>query len=160
MTNNTVAVRKARREDLKSVQDLNYQLFVHDQVYDPLLKMNWPYDETGATYLASRVTGEAGVCFVAELDGKIVGYLCGGMMKPHSYRTIQKEAELENMLVAEEHRGQRIGEKLFEHLVAWAKEQGAEKILVSAAAQNLDAIRFYRRVGFGEYATELEFDLK
>jgi len=80
-------------------------------------------------------------------------------MNPHSYRTIKKEAELENTLVAEEYRGQRIGEQLFEQLVSWAKEQGAEKILVSAAAQNLGAIKFYRRVGFEDYATELEYTI-
>lgn len=160
MTNTAVTVRRARQEDLEAVQDLNYQLFEHDYEYDPLLKMSWPYDDEGAAYFTKRVSGDEGVCFVAELEGEIVGYLCGGMMKPYSYRAIEKEAELENMLVTEEHRGQRIGEKLFEQLVTWAKGQGAEKILVSAAAQNVDAIRFYRRVGFGDYATELEFDLE
>lgn len=140
------------------MQDLNYQLFVHDQEYDPLLKMRWPYEE-GEAYLAKRVSGEEGVCFVAEHDGIIIGYLCGGMMSPHNYRTIKKEAELENTLVAEEYRSQRIGEQLFEQLIGWAKEQGAEKILVSAAAQNLGAIKFYRRVGFEDYATELEFTI-
>jgi len=159
MTNTTPIVRKARPEDFKAVQDLNYQLFVHDQEYDPLLKMTWPYDKEGAAYLAKRVAGKEGVCFVAELDGRVIGYLCGGMMKPYSYRMVKKQAELENTLVAAEYRGQRIGEKLFESLMAWAKEQGAERILVSAAAQNLEAIKFYRRVGFGDYATELEFDL-
>ncbi len=160
MTNDAVVVRKAHLEDLKTVQYLNHQLFEHDHEYDPLLKMSWPYDSEGTAFFTKRIAGEEGVCFVAELQGNIVGYMCGGIMQPHCYRMIKKEVELENTLVSEHYRGQRIGEKLFVSLTAWAREQGAERIFVSAAARNHGAIRFYRRVGFEDYATDLELDLR
>ncbi len=152
-----VSIRLAKESELKSVQDLNYQLFVHDQDYDSLLNMDWPYEE-GAEYFQDRIAGK-GVCLVAESDGQIIGYLAGSIIAPYSYRQVKKQSDLENTLVLEEFRGQRIGERLFEAFADWSRTQGAERIKVSAAAENAEAIRFYQRVGFIDYSTELEFDL-
>lgn len=153
----SVIIRKAKEEELKIAQDLNHQLFEHDLEYDPLLDMNWPYEKE--EYFRNRISEKDGVCFVAEVDGKVVGYLIGAMIEPYTYRKIKKQSELENTLVKEEFRGRGIGEKLFEEFVKWSKEHGAERIKVSASADNFGAIKFYQRVGFKPYATELEYEI-
>lgn len=153
-----IIIRKAREDELKVVQELNHQLFLHDEKYDPLLDMNWSFGKEGEDYFKKRIAGKNGVCFVAEIDGNIVGYLAGGMIKPYSYRTIKKQSELENTLVKEEFRGRGIGEKLFKEFIKWSQEQGAERIKVSASAENQRAIKFYERAGFTLYATELEYE--
>lgn len=153
-------VRKAQESELKTVQGLNTQLFLHDQPYHSTLHMNWPYEEIGEKYFRDRISGEKGVCFVAEIEGKVVGYLAGAMIEPYSYRDIKKEFELENTLVKEEFRGKRIGEKLFNEFIKWSKKHGAERVKVSASVDNEEAIKFYKRVGFIPYAAELEYEIK
>ena len=153
-----VKIRKAFDNELKTIQNLNYQLFEHDLVYDPLLKMDWPYTE-GSEYFKKRISGEEGVCFVAEVDGRIVGYLAGDLIKPYSYRTIRQQTELENTLVIEEYRSNGIGKLLIDEFVKWSKERGAERIKVSASSGNSLAIQFYKGAGFADYATELEFEV-
>jgi len=157
---NDLIVRKAEENELSIVQELNHQLFVHDEKFDSLLKMNWPLEKEGADYFKDKISGKDGVCFVAEMKGEIVGYLAGLMIEPHSYRTVKKMSELDNMLVKENLRGQGIGEKLFEKFVEWSKEQEAERIKVSASTDNSGAIEFYKRVGFVPYAAELECEVK
>lgn len=155
-----VVIRKAREDELKVVQELNHRLFLHDEEYDSFLDMNWSFGKAGTEYFKRRIAGKDGVCFVAELDGEIVGYLAGGLIKPYSYRTIKKQTELENTLVKEGYRGRGIGEKLFKKFVVWSRERGAQRIKVSASAENLRAIKFYRRTGFVPYASELEYGIK
>lgn len=152
-----IVIRKTRDDELKTIQDLNYQLFVHDKIYDPLIDMKWPYETEGTNYFKSRIKGENGVCFVAEIDSVIVGYLAGGIAKPYSYRRIKTEAELENTLVVEEYRHRGIGEKLFNEFMNWCKAKGAEIIKVNASTDNLNAISFYKKVGFKAYSSELEY---
>lgn len=153
-------IRKAQESELKTIQDLNYELFVHDHPYDSTLHMNWPYEELGEKYFRDRISGKEGICIVAEVHDEVVGYLAGAMIKPYSYREIKKESELENTLVIEKFRGHGVGEDLFKEFVKWSKEQGAERIKVSASAENSGAIKFYKRVGFIPYAAELEYEIK
>ena len=151
-------IRKAKIKDLEEIQRLNHELFVHDREYDPLLDMNWSFEE-GETYFKNRINGD-GAVFVAQVNGKVVGYLAGGMMRPYSYRKIKKMTELENTLVKEEFRGQGIGEKLFDKFIECSKVMGAERIKVSVSFDNERGIKFYKRVGFIPYAIELEYEIK
>jgi len=155
-----IIIRKARENELETIQDLNYQLFQHDEEFDSSLNMNWPFEKIGHNYFRIRITGKEGICLVAEVDGQIVGYLAGAMIKPYSYRKIKKQAELENTLVKEDFRGQGIGEDLFREFINWSKKQGAERIKVTASAENQKAIKFYKRVGFASYTAELEYEIK
>lgn len=154
-----IIIRKPYLHELGVIQELNAQLFIHDSSYDPFLNMQWPFEKTGEEYFRNKISGKSGVCFVAEKEGEIVGYLAGGMITPYSYRTIKKQAELENILVKDDERGKNIGESLVQAFIAWCKEHEAERIKVSAAAENSGAIQFYQRVGFVSYATELEYEL-
>lgn len=153
-------IRKARKDDLKAVQDLNYQLFVHDKKFpNQLLNMHWTFGKVGTEYFKNKINGKWGVCFVAVIDDEIVGYLVGGIIKTYPYRTVKKMSELENMLVKKGFRGQRIGERLCDEFKKWSKAHGAKRIKVSAAAGNSRAIKFYKRVGFFPYAAELEYKI-
>lgn len=157
---NDLIIRKAKEDELKIIQELNHQLFLHDKEYDSFLNMNWPFEKIGEDYFKNKISGKDGVCFVAQINGEIVGYLAGGIIKPYSYRKIKKQSELENTLIKETFRGQGIGEKLFKEFVKWSKEQGAERIKVSASTDNTRAIKFYKRLSFTPCASELEFEIK
>src|SRR3989338_1067287 len=101
-----VAIRKAKEEELRMIQELNHQLFLYDKEYDPSLNTSWSFEQFGEDYFRDRISGKGGVCFAAEVNGELILYLSGGMMRPYSYRTIKKMSELENTLVKEDFRGQ------------------------------------------------------
>ncbi len=154
---NTV-IRQAIESDLAAVQKLSKELFESEQHRDPLLNMQWTYQQEGEEHFKKRVSGEEGVCFVAEISGEVVGYTTGSVMRIVSWRPVRR-VEMENLIVSDSYRGQGIGEKLAERLVEWAKEQGVERIMVSAYAANDGAIKFYKRNGFVPDSIELEKEI-
>lgn len=65
-------------------------------------------------------------------------------------------AEIFALYVIPEYRSQGVGERLVRSFLPWAREQGAERIVVAAFAANEAALRFYRRVGFVPFEIMLE----
>ena len=155
----TVTIRKAHKDDLKSIQDLNHKLFLWDSRSDPTLNTKWPYEEAGIEYFRKKISGESGICFVAVADGKIVGYLTGYMFdKVAAYDTILR-SELDNIFVEDEFRGKGVGMMLVDDFFAWSKSHGAASVMVSAYYLNERAIGFYKKAGFAPLALKLESKL-
>ena len=133
--------------DLDTVVKLNYGLFQEDAGQrDPYTNLNWAKEE-GHDYFGPLLEKENYICLIAEVEGQPAGYLFGYLKKPYSLRPIHT-AELESMFVEEAYRSQKIGEALAKGFLDWAKENGTERVSVSAYAANERAIRFYKSLGF------------
>ncbi|MBA2760235.1 MAG: GNAT family N-acetyltransferase [Chloroflexia bacterium] len=116
--------------------------------------LDWIAQEGEAAY--TRMLGdERHVVTLAEVDGRAVGYLSGAVRDPSTWRTARM-AEIFALYVIPEYRSQGIGERLVRSFLRWARDQGAERIVVAAFAANEAALRFYRRVGFAPFEVMLE----
>jgi N-acetylglutamate synthase-like GNAT family acetyltransferase len=96
-----------------------------------------------ALYPDGDVRGEfapEGRMFVAEEEGRVVGY--AGLLLH------RRRAEVEPIVVAQDHRAQGVGHALVERVVCEAQEIGAAGIFVRPTARNRDAIAFFHSVGF------------
>lgn len=150
--------RLAADEDLSAIQELSYQLFEDPtSSADKYSDHAWAHDERGRAFFVQTMTNEA--LWVAENDGRLVGYLAGGVRDFTDWRPI-KRAELFSFYVAPAYRSQGVGKQLTELFFDWAKKQDADTAVVSAYADNERAIKFYRSVGFKDESLELEIDLK
>jgi len=58
------------------------------------------------------------------------------------------EWELKSLAVDARHRRQRIGGQLVQVSLSYAREHGAERMLVGTSTADLDNLRFYQRLGF------------
>ena len=84
------------------------------------------------------------VGWVAEVEGLIVGIVVCYVR----YSTWKgRRLYLEDIVVTEEARGQRIGEKLFRQCAEYAVEKNYAGMLWQVLDWNTDAIRFYERFG-------------
>ncbi len=155
-----VTIKTATIDDLQKVQELNLRLFEKEhKEFDSLLNLDWTFGKTGTKYYQDRISKDDGCVFVAIVDEKIVGYLCGGLTKAEDYRILPIVAELENTFVLEEFRSKGIGKKLYNKFIEWCKTKNVGKIRVEASAQNELAIKFYRNNNFKDYTLVLENDL-
>lgn len=151
-----IEIRKAKTSELKLIQDMNHKLFLWDYARDSTLNIQWPYQEAGETYFRKMISGETGVCFVAESDKKLVGYVAGCVRSQiYTYDTVLR-CELENIYVNEDTRGSGVGKELVGAFSEWCKEQGAQGMILDAYYQNKDAIKFYEACNFRPYTLRLE----
>ena len=157
-----IIIRKANVNDLKDILRLNLDLFKKEYMeYDKKLNLKWTYGKVGKAYFKKKISEENGFAFVAENEGKIIGYLCGSVRKcPYDYRIIPKYAELDNMIIEKKFRGKEIGESLVQEFLKWCKNKKANIISVNASIQNENGIKFYRKMGFKDYSLTLEIKVK
>lgn len=142
-------IKKATLEDLKTIQNLNNQLFkLEKENYDSTLVSNWPLTDEGKLYFEDLINNH--YVIIAILNDEIVGYLAGTINEKGSYEEIQY-GEINNMLVKDECRGYGIGKKLINNFKDYCKENHIYNIKVEASAKNKNAINFYKKNGFEEF---------
>jgi ribosomal-protein-alanine N-acetyltransferase len=124
------AVRAATGADVEAIAALEAESFPSDA---------WP-----AGYLREAVDGSllgVGV-HVAEVDGVVVGHAIAAV--------IFEIAELQRIAVDPQHRRRGIAGALLDAVLADARGQGAERLLLEVREQNAGALAFYERAGFVE----------
>lgn len=147
-------IRRATSADVPAVVALSDALFQEDSgERDPLLNHDWA-KTYGQAYFADLLEDPAYVVLVVEAAGELVGYLAGSTSEPGELRPVRL-AELESMFVASPWRGQGLGEELANTFLAWAREQGAVAVRVTAYAANQRAVAFYQRLGFTPHTVTL-----
>lgn len=83
-------------------------------------------------------------CFMAELDGEIVGM---ALYFFAYYTWVGKSMYLDDLYVKPEHRGKKIGRRLLDRIIHLAWEQGCHRLRWQVLDWNVDAIEVYRRKG-------------
>jgi len=152
-----VDVRKANINDLGDIQNLNNSLFeLEYNNDDDTLKLGWPLEEEGEEYFKDMI--ENNIVYVAETNGKIIGYLAGSISEQISY-IIETFAELDNMCVNEEYRRYGVGTLLMNEFKKYCKDNNIENIKVTASAKNTKAIQFYMKNGFEDYNVTLKYKI-
>ena len=76
-------------------------------------------------------------------DDKVVGYAGTWIL--------DDEAQITNVAVAPERRGQKIGAGLMENLINEAKKRGATRMTLEVRPSNTAAIALYEKFGFADY---------
>jgi ribosomal protein S18 acetylase RimI-like enzyme len=152
-----INIRPANKDEVKVLQDLNDEVFIDNQKYDIDLDMNWAQSDRRKGYFTEVLNSPDAFCFIAEENGKEVGYIAAEP-KIVSYRK-SKYIEIENMGVIPEYRSKGVGSMLMNECLKWAKTQGFQKAFVNAYFDNTMAIDFYKRNGFLEIDVSLEKSL-
>ena len=152
-----VLIKKATLEDLKTIQNLNNELFkLEKENYDSTLVSNWPLTNEGKLYFEDLINNQ--YVIVAILNDEIVGYLAGTINEKGSYEEIQY-GEINNMLVKDECRGYGIGKMLINNFKDYCRENNIYNVKVEASAKNENAINFYKKNGFEEFNTTLTMNI-
>jgi GNAT superfamily N-acetyltransferase len=134
-------IRPALETDLPEMVELLQQLFAIEADFqgDPAAQ------ERG---LRLMLNSPAGRIWVAEEHGRVIG-LC-------TLQVLISTAEggpvglVEDVVVADSHRGRGIGSRLLEQLEAWADRNGLTRLQLLADRNNQPALDFYRRQGWAE----------
>ena len=139
--NRKISIRQMELDDLAPVFHLGEALFTARKV--PNLYRTWDEYE-----LIELFHAHSELCLVAESDGKILGFALGTVIeKDHS---AWKYGYLVWFGVDAQSQRTGVGVRLFQHLRDRLVKQKVRMLMVDTEANNLDALHFFRKLGFGK----------
>jgi ribosomal protein S18 acetylase RimI-like enzyme len=117
--------------------------------------------ETGyGAFLDSFLDSEDGVVFVAEQNGRVVGYVFAAL-EPLSWKELRGPAGfIHDVAVDEGARRRGVATQLLQTAIAWLREHGAPRVILWSAAPNEAAQALFRRLGFRETMVEMTMELE
>ena len=133
----SAAIRPMSVDDLPQVYKLGLRCYdVRDK----------PYNYWSVKEVAHHVEENPDLCYVAEHDGQIVGFVLG----EESYEVLEDTGHLEWIAVAPEHRGQGLASRLIETLVGIFRELGKARVVADISSENEASRGMARKLGFTE----------
>ena len=131
-----ITIRKAVRTDCARMMELIHELAVYEKAPDEVTVSLTHFEESG--FGANPVWW----AFVAEVQGVVIGMALYYVR----YSTWKgQRMYLEDILVTETMRGQKIGSLLFDALIIEAKEKGFNGMNWQVLDWNEPAINFYKK---------------
>jgi len=154
-----VKIRKARKEDLKDIIELNQKLFGYEyKNWDNTLDCSWPSKNRG--YFKKSIIDKDSLVLVAIDKGNIVGYFIGNIKKAANYGKIKKIAEGDNAYILSDYQRKGIGSEFYKRFFKWARAKGVMRVKVVVSSKNVQSLNWHNKVGFEYYDICLEKKLK
>ncbi len=151
-----IVIRGLRSEDQAAVEAITAEAFrgvsideVIEQRFGPLRPLSW--QTIKSTAVGAEVREQAAMCFVAELDGEVIGYITTAV----SQRT--STGHIPNIGIARGYRGLGLGTRLIEYALAYFRQQGLRLARIETLVQNSVGDYLYRKLGFQEIARQVHF---
>ena len=134
-----IIIRNAAKTDMHQVHNLIVELAIFEKEPNEV-----EIDDKDLEKMGFEYENPLFHCFVAEAENKIVG----AAIIYNRFSTWKgKTLHLEDLIVTKKMRGQGIGSKLFDKVILYGKESGAERISWNVIDWNRNAIEFYENRG-------------
>ena len=154
-----VVVRRARKEDARTISEFALKLFEQHRDYDPERFARLGNPEGAEWFYGSRNETEDSVVLVAEIENEVVGFAYMQYEKINYADLLENALRLHDIYISEAARGAGAGQALMRASVEEARRFGAEKVVLSVAAKNDLAREFFARNGYRPTMVEMTLDL-
>ena len=156
-----LVIRQATKADMPVLGRLGASLMHVHHAFDDK-RFLAPGDDAAAGYawfLGTQLMEAEVVIFVAERDGRVIGYVYAGV-EPLSWKELRDECGfIHDVLVEEGSRGGGVAAALVEAACAWLRERGMPRVVLGTAYQNDRAMRLFGRLGFRPTMVEMTREL-
>lgn len=156
-----ILIRPARVEDTDAVAALWQRLVdYHRQLDSDLPPATSDGPQRYARSLAERIGDTHTRTYVAEKDGRLVGYVLG-VMVDFAPEMFQQEPSgfLADIFVDEAYRRAGVGRALVHRLAEWFRSNGVTYFEWHVAARNPEGVRFWKALGGREVMLRMRADL-
>jgi GNAT superfamily N-acetyltransferase len=152
-----VAIRRAEERDVPELGRLGADLMRAHYAFDAQRFLAPGADpENGyAWFLGTQLRDPDAAIFVAERDGRVVGYVYAGI-EPRSWKELRDVAGfIHDVLVVDGARGAGIGARLMRAASDWLATRGVARVMLWTAERNDAAQRLFARLGFRRTMIEM-----
>ncbi|QGA55436.1 GNAT family N-acetyltransferase [Sulfolobus sp. E5-1-F] len=148
-----VTIRRASREDVKTLIDFFSRMYRLNSEFDPLLLTPENLEERINKVLEKSLEDTNEMIVVAEDQGRVVG-AARVLIIDRLFYVPEKEALIREFYVHPSYRRQGVGNEIVNFIINELKNKGIEIIGAEFPSRNLIAISFYRKMGFREIYCE------
>ena len=137
-----------KESDINVIDKLLYEVHkVHSDVRPDLFKAGskkYTDDE-----LKQILSDDSRPVFVAEKDGNVLGYIFCVYQQHIGNNSLTdiKTLYIDDLCVDENARGMNIGRSLYNYAVDYARENGFYNVTLNVWADNVNAVKFYEKLG-------------
>jgi ribosomal protein S18 acetylase RimI-like enzyme len=156
-----ITIRAATREDAPALGRLGALLVRTHHELDPARFIAaTPRTEHGySSFLATQLADPDVVILVAESHDGVLGYAYAGIEGVDYVALRGPAGVLHDLVVDPNYRGQGIGRRLLDAVVAALAARNAPRVVLSTAERNEAAQRLFERAGFRRTMVEMTRDL-
>lgn len=146
-----VEVRKARAGDVAAIAQLWRQMMDYHFTLDPRFALSAQPETPYMSYVRGLLEQTDQTVLVAELDGRIVGYVIGFIN--HNAEIFQRRrfGFLAELMVEPELRQSGIGMTLWKAIKSWYSSRGVKDVELHCSVYNTGGESFWKKCGFKEY---------
>lgn len=155
----TLKIRLYQPDDLEAIKRLTVEAFggvtLEQNVEDALGVLrghDWRWRK--ARHVDEDVAANPAGTFVAEADGRVVGYVSTRVDRESG------KGRIPNLAVAADFRGHGLGRRLIEHALDYFRREGLDYAMIETMAQNEVGRHLYPACGFVEVARQVHFARK
>lgn len=131
---NKVKIRKLKAEDAKDIRKIDLGI------------TQKPVGRDFSRIIKEQAQGKDKVSFVAEYEGKIVGYMVSYILSGGF--GLKKSAWIAQLGVDPKYMGQGIGETLAKEIFKFCNKKGIKDIYTSVRWDSTDLLSFFKTLGF------------
>ncbi len=150
-------VRRAEERDIQAIMELLKQVNrVHYEGRPDLFKLATKYTEDELRGILSCDDTPVFVC--VDEEGQVLGHGFCVMQRPENTRLLTDILTLyiDDICVDEAARGRQVGRRIYEHILAYARERGCYNVTLNVWNCNPGAMRFYEKLGLVPYKVGME----
>jgi len=127
-------IRKLKKEDSEAVY----------RIYAAITRK--PVSADFKRVVADHADREDSACFVAEIDGKVVGFMISYILTAGFGMT--QSAWIPTLGVSPDQMGQGIGAALAQEIFSFYRSRGIENVYTSVRWDSTDMLSFFKTLGF------------
>lgn len=148
MSNQSVNIRVATHQDLPTLLQLGYEMYLVEKEFEPFLAFS---QQEAAQRYSAEINDPRFLFLVVEVNGTIAGYLYAHLDRLDYLDTEQPSCEIEVIYLRPEIRGHGVAESLIQKAIAWAQKAGAWRVTAGIFLENTASLNAFTKAGFMQH---------
>jgi ribosomal protein S18 acetylase RimI-like enzyme len=151
-----ITLREYHEGDAELVKGFIQSLHHYVMTLDPIkrIRMENGFVENEFSNFISDLKNYEGKCFIAECDGKEVGFIFGLISKQSQENLLEviptRLGVIKDLYIEDEYRSKNIGTQLMQTMELYFIEKGCDSIWINVFAPNIHAHEFYKNHGYSD----------
>ncbi len=152
-----ITIRKAKKEDVQRIRKIDtFEKEILNNC-SPLDKLDPKYKPKKGekNYYEKFILGKNKWCYIAESNGKLLGYILFNIKKREPYWKIKKVGYLDLIMIDKKMRGKGISKLLFKKAHEIFKEKKLGYVKLTVQTDNDFAHKIWKKFGFKDFRVDM-----